>query len=780
MKKYFSLSCLLLPGAALAAPLVGVDFSNASNGNDQTPDDLDLGDSITVSAWSFEGTGGITFDGNSNTGRATAPFGKFNGPTTDGTPPAVGSVPPIDGIHRFSITIGADEVNLTKISFDFSAATGSGNRRWLAFRTSLDDNLIFSELGPARPNLNEAAIDLSGVQYEGLSNQTVDFIWYAGGEGSGDIDIDNILVEGFSTADSDADGMADAFEQTIIDADPDDGITTIEDVLPGDDFDSDLSTNLEEFERLTDGTDSDSDDDGYFDGIETGDGSFDDIANDTGTDPLDADTDDDGLPDGVETNDGTFDDIATDTGSNPLEPDSDFDTLPDGYEAENGLDPGSDDSAEDPDSDDSSNLEEFARNTDPNNPDTDGDGASDGAETDTGTFVSLEDTGTDPLDPDTDNDGLLDGVETNDGSFNGAEDTGSDPHNNNTDDDNFRDGAEVNLHGTDPTDDNSFPVINQTVLFLAASNDTIELGTWGADEVALELLEDKFGIDKVTIQTANTVLPGDELAFDVVVFSSTPGSGDYRNKYLDSAVPIVNWEEAVIDNGAGEFGATTSVHAKSNQTTQMNLSDHPIANGLPEVIDLYAAANGEMTMGEMGFGDLAVVGTAANGNSTGGNGGLIGADVTGFAMVIAIDEGDQVDPLGGTTDNTAPARRVMLPFTDNTLNFVSDDVVTLFYNSLDWALGDIGGATPLAITGFELDQTSQPGNTLASITFTSNPGQTYSIFTSDSLFDLSADDGDFVKTVTGEEGTTTATVNFNVDGVADDPKRFFIVQEGAP
>ena len=42
-----------------------------------------------------------------------------------------------------------------------------------------------------------------------------------------------------AASDQDGDGLPDAWEQQIIDADPGDGIETIADVLPGDDFDND-------------------------------------------------------------------------------------------------------------------------------------------------------------------------------------------------------------------------------------------------------------------------------------------------------------------------------------------------------------------------------------------------------------------------------------------------------------------------------------------------------------------------------------------------------------
>jgi len=77
---------------------------------------------------------------------------------------------------------------------------------------------------------------------------------------------------------------------------------------------------------------------------------------------------------------------------------------PDGWEVENSLDPLTDDSAEDPDSDGLSNLGEYQANTDPLNSDTDGDGFTDGEE------VIY---GIDPSNSDTDGDGLSDGDEVN-------------------------------------------------------------------------------------------------------------------------------------------------------------------------------------------------------------------------------------------------------------------------------------------------------------------------------------------------------------------------------
>ena len=229
--------------------------------------------------------------------------------------------------------------------------------------------------------------------------------------------------------------------------------------------DGDGLNNLAEQARGTNPILADTDADGLNDEVETGSGVFVSLS-DTGTDPLDSDSDDDGLLDGAEDNSGTY--VSGDqAGSDPHQPDSDGDNLPDGWEAINGLDPSDDGSLDaangpdgDPDSDSSSNSQEFALGTLPNNGDTDDDGYLDGYESHDGVFVSASQTGTDPLDPDSDDDTLLDGVETGDGNFIDANATGTNPNVHDTDEDGYFDEQEV-AAGTDPnlaTSKPSFPL----------------------------------------------------------------------------------------------------------------------------------------------------------------------------------------------------------------------------------------------------------------------------------------------------------------------------------
>ena len=188
-----------------AAPIAGSDFSTAAvfdqNGGSYDialsgTDDIDSTDNVTVTNWVFGGTGKFqNFDGNAQVSMPSDQVTKIDGNSM--TQPALGTLPAGMAYVSFSINIPAGTtVDLSSVTWPWRKATGSGNVRWLAFRTSLDANLTFSEIGLARPAVQNANIDLSGATYQGLTDTTVTFYWYAGGQGSGDIDFDTPVVHG--------------------------------------------------------------------------------------------------------------------------------------------------------------------------------------------------------------------------------------------------------------------------------------------------------------------------------------------------------------------------------------------------------------------------------------------------------------------------------------------------------------------------------------------------------------------------------------------------------
>ncbi|HWB02479.1 MAG TPA: LamG-like jellyroll fold domain-containing protein [Verrucomicrobiales bacterium] len=117
----------------------------------------------------------------------------------------------------------------------------------------------------------------------------------ADNSGSGRSHFDNVRLDTVSTLDPDSDGLPTDWE-VANGLDPNIG-TGVNGA--GGDFDTDGSTNAQEFARGTKANDNDTDDDGALDGAETKTGIY-VSASDTGTDPLKSDTDGDTLPDGAE------------------------------------------------------------------------------------------------------------------------------------------------------------------------------------------------------------------------------------------------------------------------------------------------------------------------------------------------------------------------------------------------------------------------------------------------------------------------------------------------
>ncbi|MBD3190122.1 MAG: hypothetical protein GF308_05740 [Candidatus Heimdallarchaeota archaeon] len=229
--------------------------------------------------------------------------------------------------------------------------------------------------------------------------------------------------------DSDRDSLGD-YDELIFNTDPlivDSDLDLLADGLEVSTYFTNPANNDSDWDRLEDGSEilthltdpknADSDEDQLFDGEEVA---------VWFTDPTNKDTDQDSLTD--------YQEIYL-LETNPNAEDTDGDGMPDPFEIENGLNPIIEDSQEDNDEDELSNIGEYLNGTDPNNPDCDEDFLLDGEE--------IHIWNTDPLDLDSDDDTISDYDEVI--TFH------TNPNKQDSDDDGFSDREEINA-GTNPND----------------------------------------------------------------------------------------------------------------------------------------------------------------------------------------------------------------------------------------------------------------------------------------------------------------------------------------
>ena len=234
--------------------------------------------------------------------------------------------------NGFAGDLGAGDTNVNFFVGKITFSTTGGQDEIALWRNPSD---LASEAGSGTASFSKAGFDLqidrvSLARFNGGDGLKADEIRF----GSSWTDVTTPV----NVADTDADGLPDAYEQVLIDANPGDAVTNLSHVkgplnFPAtSDFDADASSDAQEYARVTNPNNPDTDADGLMDGPETGTGTF-FSASDTGSNPLDNDTDNDTLRDGPEVNtyftnpnladtdnDGESDGLEVVQGSNPLDP----------------------------------------------------------------------------------------------------------------------------------------------------------------------------------------------------------------------------------------------------------------------------------------------------------------------------------------------------------------------------------------------------------------------------------------------------------------------------
>jgi hypothetical protein len=198
------LTLALSSNSANATLIAGVDFEGLGGIYDESPDDLILGDGITVSSGTNSSIG--LFDGWTLVRTHNTDFGGNGSLRKDGNATAAGGTSGMYPSRLSDKTKGSWSIiidynfllDLERIEFDVRGATG-GNGRDVQFNTSLDGtNILFEDLNLTGRNagsgiFQHVSVDLTDAKYQGLRAQEVSFNFIAPGGG---IDLDTIQVFG--------------------------------------------------------------------------------------------------------------------------------------------------------------------------------------------------------------------------------------------------------------------------------------------------------------------------------------------------------------------------------------------------------------------------------------------------------------------------------------------------------------------------------------------------------------------------------------------------------
>jgi hypothetical protein len=169
------------------------------------------------------------------------------------------TITPDENYHVADVLVDGDSVG-TVTTYEFIDVTANHT---LEVLFTIDTHEVTFDLGEHGTHTGggeiNQSVDHGSVATEPLFDVEAGWVFSGWSTDFSNITGDlNVVAEYHPEGDSDSDGMQDDFEQQIIDADPNDDITTIDDVLPDDDFDGDGHTNREEYEGGTDPTDPES------------------------------------------------------------------------------------------------------------------------------------------------------------------------------------------------------------------------------------------------------------------------------------------------------------------------------------------------------------------------------------------------------------------------------------------------------------------------------------------------------------------------------------------
>jgi len=206
--------------------------------------------------------------------------------------------------------------------------------------------------------------------------------------------------------------------------------------------------------------------------------------------------------------------------------------------------------------------------------------------------------------------------------------------------------------------------------------------TQGTDGDVFDHLEARYGAGSVTYMEGNAAAADGSSAngFNIVIISSTLGSGSVRNKYEDVAIPVLNWEQALTDSSsAGDFFLSGTARTNGGQSAiDIVKPEHFIPSAAGELTGTVTVMDSPQTF-SLGTGpDL-------------GEGVELIATVDGSPNDFAIMVAEPFAPLLGDGSDGSPesvgARRSFFFLEDSSFTALTEDGLNLFDATVDWTLG---------------------------------------------------------------------------------------------
>jgi hypothetical protein len=196
---------------------------------------------------------------------------------------------------------------------------------------------------------------------------------------------------------------------------------------------------------------------------------------------------------------------------------------------------------------------------------------------------------------------------------------------------------------------------------------------------------------KVLSSTTDAADGSSASGLDLVVISSTVGSGNVENSYSGLAIPVIDWEGNLVDN----FGFAEDVvaqHAATPALTTIDIVDpsHQLAAGFPAgPVTIFTAPHpAQWVVPDPPLPDLITVAVDPS-------------DPT-HPLLYAFDKGAALANVSATSVATAPERRVIVPLEDTSAADLTDDGWKLMDAAVDWVQHFTAAQSPPRITNVSL------------------------------------------------------------------------------